>query len=169
MKVLTIMQSIITGNVNSALMMTNELLEIEPNHERATGNKFYYEKELAKQKSKKKLRGDDGTAEVDEDVAVIDTTNLVAATEEIKPSPVTFNLPEKRVYEMLCRGDLKQTPKQLAKLSCRYVTNSSPFLKIGPLKLEEANLVPYIVLYHEVISDKEIEVVKEMAKPRVSA
>lgn len=39
-------------------------------------------------------------------------------------------------------------------------------MKIAPLKLEEANLKPYIVVYHDVISDAEIELVKRLAKPR---
>lgn len=67
---------------------------------------------------------------------------------------------------MLCRGDLKQTPAQQRKLICKYVTNNVPFLKIAPLKLEEANSSPYIVIYHEVLYDKEIEVVKDLARPR---
>lgn len=55
----------------------------------------------------------------------------------------------------------------MAPLRCRYVTNKSAFLKIAPLKLEEANLKPYIVVYHDIIYDTEMEVIKNMAKPRV--
>ena len=54
----------------SALSMTNELLELVPEHERAVGNKVYYEKELARKKKEKVLRGDDGS----EDVPVDSTT-----------------------------------------------------------------------------------------------
>lgn len=73
---------------------------------------------------------------------------------------------EGSIYEMLCRGDLKQTLAQQRELVCKYVTNNIPFLKIAPLKLEEANTSPYIVIYHEVLHDKEIEVVKNLARPR---
>lgn len=69
---------------------------------------------------------------------------------------------------MGCRGELFQSPKELAKLTCRYVNNITPFLKIAPLKLEEASMKPYIVVYHDVMYDSEIEVIKAMAKPRVS-
>lgn len=55
----------------------------------------------------------------------------------------------------------------MAELKCRYITENSPFLKIAPLKLEEASLKPYIVVYHDVY-DKEIEFIKQTAKPRVS-
>lgn len=44
--------------------MTNELLELIPNHERARGNKVYYEKELALEEEKKLMRGDDGSDRV---------------------------------------------------------------------------------------------------------
>lgn len=68
---------------------------------------------------------------------------------------------------MLCRNEIHLTPAELSKLKCKYVTNNSNFLKIAPLKLEEAYLKPYIVIYHDVMYDDEIDLVKKMAKPRV--
>lgn len=53
----------IPGDVESALTMTNELLQLLPSHERANGNKVYYEKELKELSVKKKVKGDDGTDE----------------------------------------------------------------------------------------------------------
>nr|CAD7616358.1 unnamed protein product [Timema genevievae] len=47
------------GNVHRALKLTDELLEILPNHERAVGNKVYYLQDLEKRKKGKK-RGEDG-------------------------------------------------------------------------------------------------------------
>lgn len=79
-----------------------------------------------------------------------------------------YNAEERRTYEMLCRNEIGQTSRQLAQLKCKYVTNKSPFLKIAPLKLEEAHLKPYIVIYHDVMYDAEIELVKKLARPRVS-
>ncbi|GAB0097676.1 Prolyl 4-hydroxylase, alpha subunit [Sergentomyia squamirostris] len=144
------------GNVDSALTMTNELLELNPDHERAMGNKHYYEKELAMQKMDRKLRGDDGSKDLD-----LDFEQIRAVSD-----PSKFDLPERRLYEMLCRGEIKPSPIQLAPLRCRYVTNNRPFLRLAPLKLEEANIKPYIVIYHDVMSDEEIEVIKKLAKPR---
>lgn len=63
----------VSGKVRDALEMTNELLELAPNHERAAGNKRYYEKELAKEKTTnedKRLRGDDGSTDVLVDTSV---------------------------------------------------------------------------------------------------
>lgn len=57
----------------TALRMTNELLEILPDHERAQGNKMYYEKHLETTTLPKpdlKLMGDDGSAGLDSITAV---------------------------------------------------------------------------------------------------
>ena len=59
-------------------------------------------------------------------------------------------------------------PKVAGRLRCRYVTNNQPFLFLQPVKMEEAFLKPRIVIYHDVISDDEIETVKKMAQPRVN-
>lgn len=147
----------IKGNVNAALVMTNELLEILPNHERAKGNKGYYEKELAEIKSTRNKRGDDGSEDVDQDLPV-----------DFVPDPKVYTNAERGLYERLCRGEVHPHPLQLAPLRCRYVSNSNPFLKLAPLKLEEASLTPYIVIYHDVMSDDEILTIQNMAKPRVS-
>lgn len=54
----------------TALEMTNELLDLLPNHERASGNKVYYEQHLEKEKlinthrPEIKRKGDDGTDEI---------------------------------------------------------------------------------------------------------
>lgn len=39
---------------------------------------------------------------------------------------------------------------------------------IGPLKQEDEWDRPLIVRYHDVVSEREMEMVKELAKPRVS-
>lgn len=149
-----------TGNIPTALEMTNELLTLLPDHERANGNKKYYELELAKehksQSSDQLLRGDDGFAD--------DAPQM----QQEKPYPGAYDVNERKLYEMLCRNEIERDPIEMAQLKCRYVTNKSPFLKIAPLKLEEANMKPYIVLYHDVLYDAEIELAKQMAKPRVS-
>lgn len=59
-------------------------------------------------------------------------------------------------------------PKIEAQLHCRYVTNNVPFFFIQPVKMEEAYLKPLLVIYHDVITDEEIETVKKLAKPGVS-
>lgn len=50
--------------MESALEMTNELLELQPNHQRAKGNKNWYENVLKEQEEDSNKRGDDGTMDV---------------------------------------------------------------------------------------------------------
>lgn len=85
----------------------------------------------------------------------------------VNPMFSVDSLYEDRLYEAVCRGDITPPPKQLASLRCRYVTNKAAFLTIAPFKLEEVALEPYIVVYHDVIYDKEIEIVKSLSEPRV--
>lgn len=73
-----------------------------------------------------------------------------------------------KYYRKLCRGEDLRTPKQKKGLTCRYVHEHSPFLKIAPLKLEVLNEVPYIAQYYDVIYDREIAELKALATPNVS-
>lgn len=76
---------------------------------------------------------------------------------------------QRNLYARTCRQELQPSPKLLAQLQCRYVTNKHKFLTIAPFKLEEASLDPYIVTYHDVLSDTEIEQLKTVALPLVSS
>lgn len=146
------------GDVRKALDMTNELLDMVPDHQRAMGNKYYYEKELAKVNEKSVLRGDDGS----EDVPVDKSLEF----RHSKTGHYTYDLPERKLYELACRGELKPDEETLSKLFCSYADDGAPFLKIAPLKLEQISHDPYIVVFHDVTYDSEIEVLKRMAKPR---
>lgn len=62
-----------------------------------------------------------------------------------------------------------QTPRRQSRLFCRYYDNNHhPKFVIGPVKEEDEWDRPRIVRYHDIVSDKEMETVKELAKPRVS-
>jgi prolyl 4-hydroxylase len=58
-------------------------------------------------------------------------------------------------------------PEIEARLRCRYITNNVPYFFIQPIKMEEALMNPRIVIYHDVISDEEIDTLKKLAQPRV--
>jgi prolyl 4-hydroxylase len=64
----------------------------------------------------------------------------------------------------VCSGKVRKSAAEVSKLHCRYESRTD-FSKLAPLKLEEANLDPLIVVYHNVISDSEIRILKELAKP----
>lgn len=129
------------GDVQAALKMTNELLDMVPDHQRARGNKYYYEKELAKANEKSVLRGDDGSESVPIDKSL--------EFQHSKLGPYTYDMPERKLYELACRGEIHPDESLIATLTCSYVDNGIPFLKIGPLKQETFSHDPFIVLFHD--------------------
>lgn len=52
-------------------------------------------------------------------------------------------------------------------LTCYYYKNL-PTILLRPVKVELLNLDPDLYLFHDVITDKEIEHVKKLARPQVS-
>ncbi|XP_074103649.1 prolyl 4-hydroxylase subunit alpha-1 [Cotesia typhae] len=145
------------GNVARALSMTNELLELVPSHQRALGNRAYYQEEIQKSQGKRK-RGEDGKNDL-----TLASQQFTVAEKKVKPIE---EMTERERYEMLCRGEVPMSPQIQKDLKCRYVDRGIPFLKIAPFKEEEAYLDPRIVIYHDVISDAEIDTIKRLAQPR---
>lgn len=141
----------------------NQILAIDPDNETSLFNEQFIKNGIIHgKKSLTEIR------QFDEDLIAKRIVQYEHPMDHIQ-DPMNFlnDLYEVRLYEAICRGDIKPTPKQLAPLRCRYVTNNRDFLKIAPFKLEEVSLEPYIVLYHDVIYDREIKVIKEISQPQV--
>lgn len=75
---------------------------------------------------------------------------------------------ENVLHAKSCRNELKRSPKVLSKLKCYYVRNTTAFTKLAPIKLEEANLDPFVAIFHDVMYDKDIEVIKNLSRTNVS-
>uniref|UniRef100_A0A3P9JBP3 procollagen-proline 4-dioxygenase n=1 Tax=Oryzias latipes TaxID=8090 RepID=A0A3P9JBP3_ORYLA len=137
------------GELQAALDFTKRLLELDPTHQRANGNLKYFEYQLSKQKKAVQMN----ESEEDQKGAQADDEYLL----------------ERRKYEQLCRGQgALMTPRRLSRLFCRYFNNHGhPNYLIGPVKQEDEWDSPYIVRYHDVATEKEMETVKELAKPRL--
>ncbi|XP_061174992.1 prolyl 4-hydroxylase subunit alpha-1-like isoform X2 [Saccostrea echinata] len=143
------------GDIERALVLTNELLTLLPHHTRAQNNRRYYEKLLEEQQRKR--RGDDGGAqETDEP-----NEYTVRPLDEYRKGE------EFQTYESLCRGEDTHDYKLKHKLKCRYVNKNNPLLLLQPAKEEDIYLDPWIVVYHDVVSDYEIETIKKLATPRL--
>lgn len=54
------------------------------------------------------------------------------------------------------------------RLFCDYFTNGNPGLLLLPVRREVLSLQPYVVLYHNFITDAEAEDIKRLAQPGVS-
>ncbi|XP_068632631.1 prolyl 4-hydroxylase subunit alpha-2-like [Battus philenor] len=128
----------------AALDWTNKLLELDPKNERALMNVQYYRKHIAEKKLNK-----NGAEEI----------NKVKEEE-------TYIGYDRRMYESLCRGEIDIPGVISKRLRCSYLTKNHPFLLLAPIKVEQIYIEPDVFLYHQVISDEEIEQIKSMAKPR---
>ncbi|XP_048020119.1 prolyl 4-hydroxylase subunit alpha-1-like isoform X2 [Megalobrama amblycephala] len=85
------------------------------------------------------------------------------------PNIFTLNT-ESSNYETLCRGEVdERTSKRQRALSCRYSTGGgNPRLMYAPVKEEVEWDVPQIIRYHDIISDREIEILKNISRPQLS-
>lgn len=121
-----------------ALNITNELLKLDSKNEKALANKQMWEEEISE-----------------------------IPHGPLKNDSLDINHRPANIYQKLCRGIEMRSPEFVAKLKCRYVTKNSPFLMIAPIKMEELSSDPYLVIFHDVIYDREIEIIKYIAKPKV--
>ncbi|XP_048020120.1 prolyl 4-hydroxylase subunit alpha-1-like isoform X1 [Megalobrama amblycephala] len=89
----------------------------------------------------------------------------------LQSNPDIFTLnTESSNYETLCRGEVdERTSKRQRALSCRYSTGGgNPRLMYAPVKEEVVWDEPQIIRYHGIISDREIEILKNISRPQLS-
>ncbi|EDV90567.1 GH14207 [Drosophila grimshawi] len=68
-------------------------------------------------------------------------------------------------YTRLCGASHKPKPSRLI---CNYKMDSSPFLRLAPLKMEMLSMDPYVVVFHEAIYDSEIDELRRLCESRLS-
>ncbi|RMB96799.1 hypothetical protein DUI87_26866 [Hirundo rustica rustica] len=143
------------GDLHRAMELTRRLISLDSTHERAGSNLRYFEKLLEKEREEKK--------EKENSVNKTVTTTEAVVQSGAYERPLDY-LPERDIYEALCR-DTSKTKR----LFCRYHDgNRNPHLLIAPFKEEDEWDSPHIVRYYDVMSDEEIEKIKQLAKPRLA-
>ncbi|XP_059215556.1 prolyl 4-hydroxylase subunit alpha-1b isoform X3 [Centropristis striata] len=149
------------GELERALVYTRRLLELDPEHQRANGNLKYFEFQLEKQKKAAEAEG-----QKEKEQGKRETTEKKVKPKKKNSIPL---LPERKKYEMLCRGEgIRMTPRRQSRLFCRYFDNNrNPMYVIKPVKQQDEWDRPYIVRYIDIISDQEMERIKQLAKPRL--
>ncbi|XP_048472233.1 prolyl 4-hydroxylase subunit alpha-1 isoform X3 [Rhincodon typus] len=145
------------GDLDKALELTKRLLTLDPEHQRANGNLKYFEYMMADQKKEKS------------NIAQKTEGNKSGHVSQTKRERIKDYLPERQKYEMLCRGEgIKLTPRRQKRLFCRYSdANRNPVYILKPVKQQDEWDKPRIIRYIDIISNEEIERVKELAKPRL--
>ncbi|CAH1404370.1 unnamed protein product [Nezara viridula] len=122
------------GDLSIALNITTELLNHYPNNSEAPGNIEYYKYMLNRK-------------------------------EVPKPKVIQHSMPDSDIaYRNICRKTILSPVEITPQLKCHYVHNDVPFLRLAPLKEEEAFLNPRIVLFKDALYDSEIKLLKEMVK-----
>ncbi|XP_076317585.1 prolyl 4-hydroxylase subunit alpha-2-like isoform X3 [Tachypleus tridentatus] len=93
--------------------------------------------------------------------------NYMSYERNFKPVFFVDNLDpviEKEQFNRLCRGEHLRPLEWDKDLKCRYFNGHHPYLLIQPIKLEEKSHKPYIVQLHDVISDQEIQRLKNISQ-----
>ncbi|XP_078086807.1 prolyl 4-hydroxylase subunit alpha-2 isoform X3 [Mustelus asterias] len=143
------------GDMQRAIELTKRLIAVDPTHLRAKSNLHYF----------KKLLHEEGQSDQRMDEEFYQSQSK----KEVDMRPDNY-ISERDSYEALCRGEgIKMTTRRQSRLFCRYHNNNNhPRLIIAPIKEEDEWDSPHIVRYHEMLSDAEMEKIKEIAKPMLA-
>ncbi|XP_056298122.1 prolyl 4-hydroxylase subunit alpha-2 isoform X3 [Pseudoliparis swirei] len=143
------------GDLPRAIELTRRLVAVAPGHQRAGANLRYFERILWKQ-----------LKEQDQDQPPASEEPILLGTYK-RPKD---HLPEREVYEALCRGEgLQMDDARRSRLFCRlHDGRRNPRLLLQPVKEEDEWDSPHIVRYLEVLSPAETRKIKELAKPRLA-
>ncbi|XP_034024242.1 prolyl 4-hydroxylase subunit alpha-3 [Thalassophryne amazonica] len=132
-----------TGNISYALSLSQELLHYDPVNGRVLENVEKYEKLLVK------------------------TTHIPTRGGGLK-RPTSSYLRTRDTYERLCQTQGSQPMHfENPRLFCDYFTNGSPGFLLMPVRREVLSRQPYVVLYHDFVTDTEAEELKRLAQPRL--
>ncbi|VDN54900.1 unnamed protein product [Dracunculus medinensis] len=137
------------GNLKRALLLTDELYKLNPNHPRAKGNVKWYED----------LLEEDG----------------VRRTEMRRNIPPLVNMrhdgglehSERDIYEALCRNEIPTSIKAQSRLYCYYKMDR-PYLRLAPIKVQIMRQNPLAVLFVDIMSDEEARVIEQLAVPKLN-
>lgn len=130
------------GRINEALSCTMKILELDPDNKEA--------KELQNMYSN--VYDNYMQRPDDEPEAFVDGHYNAAGEFEL--------------YSRVCAGEITQNVSMTSKLYCHYKT-TIPFTWIAPFKVEYASFAPHIVIFHEVMTDDNIEWFREKSYSRV--
>uniref|UniRef100_A0A1A9ZZK5 procollagen-proline 4-dioxygenase n=1 Tax=Glossina pallidipes TaxID=7398 RepID=A0A1A9ZZK5_GLOPL len=74
---------------------------------------------------------------------------------------------EFNVYQKICRGEVTKPAREQRDLRCFYVYKNNEFSRLAPFKVEDLNLDPEVKIFHDILSDETIEIIKELASPHL--
>ncbi|XP_042909593.1 prolyl 4-hydroxylase subunit alpha-1 [Parasteatoda tepidariorum] len=146
------------GNFSYGLSLTQEITKLDPNYTRLYDNLAYYQAKFAERQYLENLKEIGSQNPDPKSNKVIDIEGRPWTEREML-----------NAYENLCRGETVQanlqTQEVKSKLHCYYETNKNGYFLLGPIKVEVLSFDPRIVVFHEVITEREINLTKAIATP----
>ncbi|XP_062509259.1 prolyl 4-hydroxylase subunit alpha-1-like isoform X2 [Corticium candelabrum] len=157
------------GNVKRATRLTRKMISLEPGHLRAQANLAHYQRMLADErlKSGEEPTGDDvmATEEEEERQPTFDEEKDEDYRLDLDPRSWPWEV-ERRRYEKLCREPLPIDRWRAKHFKCFYSTGGrNPQLVLRPIAVEVAYIKPTVLVYRGVLSDVEMDRLKELASP----
>lgn len=125
------------GNLEAAINYTATIVHIDPNHRSAPINLELYTEDLKKSEKDPNVR-----------------------KKVFRRSKDWQNK-----YNLLCSGQEKIEQEITNRMFCEYGQKQHPRFLLKPLKIEYIYDDPHITIYHDLVRDWEMEVVKEKARP----
>ncbi|CAM4770430.1 unnamed protein product [Rotaria magnacalcarata] len=166
------------GNIEHALVLAEEILSIDPGHVEAKKNKIHYESLInkhtlmAEEQEKVDFKTTDDTDSIgnslkQSSIQYVSMNNKNFQVKNQRPG-TNLELKSRQALEEICRQQHAQlSKKRQATLFCRYRHNNHPYLILIPVKEEKVLDEPAVFLFHDVVSDSDIEKIKALAVPRV--
>nr|AAL08488.1 prolyl-4-hydroxylase alpha subunit-like protein [Onchocerca volvulus] len=137
------------GNLKRALLLTDELYRINPDHPRAKDNVKEYEYLLK-----------------NNEVQRIDLWRKTFPINNMR-NDNEFDEGIKLIYEALCRREVPVNTKVQSQLYCYYKTDR-PYLRLAPFKVEIVRQNPLNVLFYGIISDEQARIIQMLAVPKLN-
>ncbi|XP_048579532.1 prolyl 4-hydroxylase subunit alpha-2 [Nematostella vectensis] len=145
------------GDGRKALNHTLELIKIDPENTRAKNNLAFFTQEMKRDESK-------FTKKEEEKKNVPSYKWMKSRLSQDVFENFNWHV-ERDIYKRLCRGEkLPTSPQTPRRLMCWYF-RGDPLCIIKPCKMERVFTNPDIVIFRDVITDKEVDEVRQISEP----
>lgn len=71
------------------------------------------------------------------------------------------------LFEAACRDEPLRSPKYDISLTCQWLHYENPYLKLGPFKQELKSSTPFVAIFRDFMSDREVEAFKTVAEDKM--
>lgn len=93
--------------------------------------------------------------------------DLETKSQKDEDAKVKFIITQENQRDKLCRGQQLRSPEELGKLKCLYIHNGSPWLRLGPMKMEINSYDPFHVVFKDMLYYNEADNITQYLGPRL--